>query len=120
MKIAEVVRSDLDNGFTTAPSAALMQKIAAAFTPSGQVKAHWDAAGPGGQQNLSAGETPVSAVRSTDVAPSGLVAGLASPGEVPPVHDLNVEPRPGMGRFGDRLQTRAVLRGSVRRSTDNW
>jgi hypothetical protein len=120
MKIAEVVGPDLEYDFTTDPSAALMQKIASAFTAGGQVKAHWDAAGLGGQQNFSAGETPVSTVRSTDVAPSGPVAGLASPGEVPPVHDLNVEPRPGMGRFGDRLQTRAVLRGSVRRSTDNW
>jgi hypothetical protein len=109
MKIAEVVGSGLDNGFTNARSAALMQKIAAAFTPSGQVKAHWDAAGLGGQQ--AARETR--AVRSTDIAPSSPVDGLASTGGVQPVHDMNVEPRSGMK---EPFETSAVLRHSVKRA----
>ena len=111
MKIAEVVGSDLNDGLTTAPSAALMHKIAAAFTVSGQVKAHWDAAGLGGQQNLSAGKTPVSAVRSTDVAPSGPVVGLVSPGQVQPANDKNVEPGSSPG---------PVLSHSVLRRADEW
>jgi hypothetical protein len=48
MKIVEVLGFYLDQGLErTTPSAGLMQRVAAAFTPSGKVKGHWDVQGGG-------------------------------------------------------------------------
>src|SRR5690348_13249298 len=93
MKIAEIVGSYIDDELARiAPSAALMQHIAAAFTPSGKVKAHWDAAGFGGEVESSPVPRQVRTTPHDDAIPSGAVAGLASAGEVQPVDKMHVEP----------------------------
>jgi len=90
MKIAEVVGSYLDDEMARAtPNAAVMQKIAAAFTPSGRVKAHWDAPGFGGEQEPE--PRPVRPVTSTAVLPS-----VARASEVQSVDNMNAVPRSGL------------------------
>lgn len=74
MRIAEIVGSYLNDEFVhVAPNNALMQQIATAFTPSGQVKAHWDAPGFGGEQEPE----PVRMVPSSVVVPTSASAGEA-------------------------------------------
>lgn len=114
MKIAEVVGSYLHDELTRGtPSAAVMQQIAAAFTPSGRVKAQWDAPGFAGEQEPE--PRRVKPVTSTAVVPSSAMAG-----EVQPVDNMNAVPRSGLVHPGDAFQrARTVAPNSALRSGGN-
>lgn len=123
MRIVEIVGPHLDDGFVSvAPSSALMQRLAAAFTPTGQVKAHWNAATLGGEQDDPQPDpNPVRTVPGMTVVPSGSVAGPASAEVVQPVDNTHVEPRSGLARSGDGFKSaRTVVPGSALRSPGEW
>lgn len=115
MKIAEVIASSyIDDEVTRAtPSTALMQQIAAAFTPSGRVKAHWDSPGFDGEHEPE--PRAVGPVASTAVLTSA-----ARASEVQPVDNMNTMSRSGLVHPGETFQNaRAVASNSALGSRDS-